>query len=41
MEHESKQGLFLRDLEEKGVLFYSLSAEKKIHGRLEAAASFD
>jgi hypothetical protein len=38
MGHEPKQGLFLRDLEEKGILFYSLSAEKKIHRRLAAAA---
>jgi hypothetical protein len=29
MGHESKQGLFLRDLEEKGVSFYSLSTEEK------------
>jgi hypothetical protein len=38
--HESKQGTFLRDLEEKGVPFYSLSMEKKIHRRLATAAWF-
>jgi hypothetical protein len=37
--HETEQGLFLRDLEEKGVLFYSVSVEKMIHGRLVTAAS--
>jgi hypothetical protein len=40
MGHELKQGLFLHDLEENRVSFYSLSAEKKIHRRLAAAAWF-
>jgi hypothetical protein len=38
MGHELKQGLFLRDLEERGVPFYSLSVEKMIHRRLAVVA---
>jgi hypothetical protein len=41
MGHESKQGLFLHGLEGKGVSFYSILAEKKIHGSLAAVAWFD
>jgi hypothetical protein len=36
--HEIKKGLFLCVLEEKWVPFYSLSVEKKIHGRLVVTA---
>jgi hypothetical protein len=35
-ERETKQRLFLRGLEEMGILFYSLSAEEMIHGELAA-----
>jgi hypothetical protein len=35
---ETKQQLFLRDLEEKGIPFYSLSAEETIHGDLAVVA---
>jgi hypothetical protein len=34
--HRMKQGLFICDLEEKAVPFYSLSVEKMIHERLAA-----
>jgi hypothetical protein len=37
-EHEMKQWLFLCDLEEKGIPFYSFSMEETIHGELAAAA---
>jgi hypothetical protein len=38
MERETKQRLFLRDLEEKGIPFYSLSTKEMIHGELAEAA---
>jgi hypothetical protein len=37
-EHEMKQRLFLRDLEEKGLPFYSLLVEQTIHRGLAVAA---